>query len=365
MGLLESRRTGDSDARMIQTLAATHHRLLPGDLRISDKAVEVRGVALAPAGLTHALKFFINGRPVDELHYPAADETMERRFSEIDGIGGFYAAMRSNTEELLRDRYLRVDASPTGAYVAHDWRHAMWFSNPLRETLPMPPADNIIRVVGDANTARFCMGGASIVQKVRSYLCEMGRDWNAITSILDWGCGAGRISRYLLTESRAYVFGVDIDGDNVAWCRENLHPGRFEKVPLSPPTQLPSTHFDLVIGTSVMTHLTEDMQFAWLAELQRITKPGAILFLSISGPVQFAFMGLSTTAFMEKERLGFIDARRDASLDGHVDDPAYYRTVWHSRAYVREQWGKYFDVLAIVDGIAALQDFVVLQRRLG
>jgi len=350
-------------ALVIELAAPTHHRLLTGDLVLTNDSLETRGIAVAPDGLTGSMAFFVNGQLCDEVHYPVPDDHTRRLFKHIDGAAGFKAVVTDGLNAVKSARFFRIDASPTGAYVEHDWRHAMWFMNPVHECYPFPPPDNIRRVVGDPSQARFGMGGASIVHCIGHYLREMGRDWSAFRTILDWGCGAGRMTRYLLTETGATVHGADIDSDNIAWCRANLAPGIFHVVPLAPPTAFASSTYDLVIGTSVLTHLTEEMQFAWLEELRRITRPGALLFLSVSGPVQFAYMGIPADVFAAKEQAGFLDARRDGALDGHIANADYYRTVWHSRGYIREVWGRYFDVLAFVDGIAALQDFVVLRRR--
>lgn len=352
-----------AQARALELAAPTHHRLLTGELNISDRKIEIHGLAVAPDGLTGAMTFFINGHPFDEVHWPIPDDSTRRLFSHIDGAAGFMARVTRDLASLKEARFFRIDASPTGAYVAHDWRHAMWFMNPAHERYPFPPAENIRRVVGDPDAMRFGMGGATIVHTVGALLAERSRDWSAFPRILDWGCGAGRITRYLLSETGAEVHGADIDADNIAWCAGNLAPGRFRTVPLAPPTSFADGMFNLVIGASVMTHLTEDMQFAWLAELRRITAPGALVFLSVSGPVQFAYMGLPAELFAAKEDAGFLDTRRDGALDGHIGSADYYRTVWHSRRYIASTWSRYFDVLAIVDGVASLQDFVVLRRR--
>jgi SAM-dependent methyltransferase len=238
----------------------------------------------------------------------------------------------------------------------------MWFMNPANERFPMPPAANMRRVIGDEGATRFGMGGATIFNNVASLLGEMGRDIKDCGTILDWGCGAGRITRYLLSCTEARVYGADIDEDNIDWCKRNLS-GEFIRVPLDPPTSLPNGFFDLVIGASVITHLTEAMQFAWLEEMHRITRPGALLFLSISGPTQFAHQGFPASLYRRVQELGFIDHTRDPALDGYIKDADYYRSTWHSRPYVMRHWARYFDVVAIADAVAALQDFVILRRR--
>ena len=67
--------------------------------------------------------------------------------------------------------------------------------------------------------------------------------------------------------------------------------------------------------------------------------------------------------FRKLQTEGYVDLCRDAALDEVVVDTEYYRAAMHSRPYIVQRWGEFFEVLAIVDAIAALQDFVVLRRR--
>jgi SAM-dependent methyltransferase len=218
-------------------------------------------------------------------------------------------------------------------------------------------------VIGDTSVERFAMGGAIIFNNVAALLREMGLTWKDFPRILDWGCGAGRLTRYLVGETPCAVTGVDIDADNVAWCRKTYAGGTFHTVPLRPPTDLPNGDFDLVFGLSVLTHLQEEDQFLWLRELRRITRPGALLLLSVQGPTQFAYNRFPPQLYRRLQSVGYIDLCRDAALDAVVTDKEYYRAAMHSRPYIVERWGEYFEVVAIFDAIAALQDFVLLRRR--
>lgn len=190
---------------------------------------------------------------------------------------------------------------------------------------------------------------------------ELG--WDDFTRVLDWGCGAGRLTRYLLGDTPCAVTGVDIDADNIAWCQASYPGARFEVVPLRPPTMFEDGAFDLVTGLSVVTHLQEEDQWKWLAELRRLTRPGALLFLSVQGPTQYAYNRFPAHLYRQVEDQGYLNLSRDGALDDVVVDKEYYRAAMHSRPYIVKHWGEYFEVLAIVDAIAGLQDFVVLRRR--
>ena len=351
-------------AREIQEQALRCLPLLLLDLTITSLGIEVIACAVAPYGLTEDMKFFINGQAFDEVEFPIVDPELQSKFFAVPWAGTkVRARATTNLGSLVSAPYFRIDASPTGVLVPGNWRQAMSIPNPSRERFALPPADNMRRVVGDDSPIRFALGGATTFHNVGAYLAELGHTWSDFPRILDWGCGAGRVTRYLLAETQAEVHGVDIDPQNIAWCNSVLTTGIFECISPIPPTRFPDNYFDLVIGCSVLTHLSEEMQMAWLAELQRIARPGALLFLSVTGPTQFAYNGLPYGLFRRTEEEGFVDLAHDPSLDMVINDSDYYRSTFHSRRYIVEEWSRYFQVVSIVDAIAAPQDFVVLRRR--
>ncbi len=116
--------------------------------------------------------------------------------------------------------------------------------------------------------------------------------------VLDVGCGVGRMARVLVGELRpphgAYD-GFDVSRRGIAWCRRHYRdtpvPFRFAHVDLLHPVYHPTgtlspaafrfpyadASFDLVIATSVFTHLLEDVADRYLAEAARVLAPGGRL----------------------------------------------------------------------------------------
>lgn len=351
-------------ARELEQAVMQHLPFLPAEIAVTAGAIELRAHAAAPCGLTADMAFFVNGHRFTEVTYPAHDPGLHGKFRILPGMGlAVHARMTDLTEDLTSARFLRFDACPLGGYVSGNWRQAIHYMNPDHENFPMPPETNIKRVIGDTSPIRFAMGGATIFKNIEALLGELGQEWSHFPQILDWGCGAGRVTRYLLSETRSVVSGADIDPDNIAWCRSNLTGGEFTTVPLRPPSAFADRRFDMVIGLSVMTHLSEGDQWLWLGELRRITRPGALILLSVSGPTQFAYTDFPLRLYRQLEMQGFLDLARDPALDEVISDNEYYRAAFHSREYILARWQQYFDIVAILDGIAAVQDFVVLRRR--
>ena len=95
------------------------------------------------------------------------------------------------------------------------------------------------------------------------------------TRILDWGCGPGRIVRHLpslLPNSK--VYGTDYNNDYINWCKKNLNGINFSFNKIDPPMHFEGSFFNVVIGLSIFTHLSERNHFDWISELHRVVKFG-------------------------------------------------------------------------------------------
>jgi SAM-dependent methyltransferase len=144
--------------------------------------------------------------------------------------------------------------------------------------------------------------------------------------------------------------------------------------PWLPPLQFADGAFDLVIVISVFTHLPRDYQDAWLAELQRVTRPGGVMLATAHGDahwrqtwdVGFAAAPRrvrlrSKLLALERRLCGFTHWRGDG---WERFFPDYYHTSWHRPGYVRRHWSRWFDVVRIEEATEpGGHDFVVLAHR--
>jgi SAM-dependent methyltransferase len=101
-------------------------------------------------------------------------------------------------------------------------------------------------------------------------------------SILDFGCGCGRVTRYW-ADFNGSVAGSDVNRKAIAWCREHLDFASFLENGLEPELDIEDETFDVVYALSVFTHLTGDLQLAWRDELHRVLGPGGRLLISTHG----------------------------------------------------------------------------------
>jgi SAM-dependent methyltransferase len=251
------------------------------------------------------------------------------------------------------------DGSPRFADQEFFWRGAGIGADPSPE--------HIYRVAGPASQNFMRLTGATWNEKLqRLYSRLTGRSIDACGPILDWGVGCARIARYFPEHLRSRVHGVDIDAFNIEWCRQNIPGIQFEVTLPTPPLPFADRHFELVYGHSVLTHLSEQDQHAWLRELARVTQPGGHCLLTVLNEVSWFIRYYpdnrtpdSVAAFLEA---GFYD---DGTVDVGVDSaaPGTYRNVSHTQSYVRRVWSEYLEVVSIIQNFAGMQSLVVLRRR--
>jgi len=150
--------------------------------------------------------------------------------------------------------------------------------------LPLPPA-RLRAQVGPrhADAEFFLRSGRQQAEIVRTLVSEDGRAIDDFDALLDWGCGCGRILRNWKDLTRPRIAGCDINAEMVAWCDEQLPFAEVAVNDLSPPLPYTDSSFDLVYAFSVMTHLTLDLQHAWMRESLRVLKPGGYFLFSTLG----------------------------------------------------------------------------------
>ncbi len=227
--------------------------------------------------------------------------------------------------------------------------------------LLMLPRPELMRRVVGVDAPDFLVSGQESLENLLALLARVDKRLEDFESILDFGCGCARTTRFFLYYgARNPPTGVDVDADQIEYCQQVLSQvGRFERIPEYTPTQLGSGAFDLVYSISTFTHFREDMQHAWLTELQRVTRPGAILVLTFHN--EHSEANIPEELMPEYREKGFVFVQ---GLARSAHNPEYYHAAFHTHDYVRRVWSQYFDVLDIVPRcINNNQDAVILRRR--
>lgn len=337
-----------------------------------DASLTLHGWALPPlTGQTGT--FTVNGTPLSagDVAYPLWRPDVANVFWYVPNSvrSGFNCTIRWRALGYVEADILRIDY--VDAKRMNPWGdHQAFYLRPglLDTPYPIPPHQNILRVAGYGEAAKFLLDGYTTLIKLQRLLeMHAGRSLSEFTSVLDWGCGCGRLTRHLieaLQASNTIITGIDIDQENIDWCQNNLPRGLFYLCGLQPPIHLSSATFDLIVGLSVLTHLDESTQHAWLNELKRVAAPGAFLLLSIHGNTSVCRSNVSRDWLDRWNRRGVDDSGKDPALSAVINNSEYYRSTFHTTAYVRETWAKYFDVVMIVEGfLSNNQDMVVLRAK--
>lgn len=238
----------------------------------------------------------------------------------------------------------------------------------------MPPRRLRART-GAPGRREFAQGGRQAAAELIEALAGAGAGTSSFTAVLDFGCGSGRVLPWMAAQLGARrCAGCDVDAEAVAWAGRH-HPGLELVASRSePPLPWPAGSFDLIYSISVFSHLDEPGQDRWLAELARLLGPGGRAVLTVHGAHafdQFRHRRVRTAwcapESFERGPLGtdeFLFVPYERSRWNRTDlpgvDPAY-GLAFHGEAYVRERWGRWFQVDGVVPRrVTGWQDAVVL-----
>lgn len=190
---------------------------------------------------------------------------------------------------------------------------------------PLPGVLRRISVAGTPSAAWFLASGQAGADGLREALAANGHSLEESGAILDFGVGCGRVIRHLEPlAGRVRLCGVDINSSSIAWSRRHLPFAEFAVCPLAPPLAYPSDSFGLVYALSVFTHLPEDLQLAWIAEMRRLLRPGGLLFLTVHG---VSYLGDLAPEEQREFAAGNLVVRRAATAGSNLCG-AYHPAGW-------------------------------------
>jgi len=206
--------------------------------------------------------------------------------------------------------------------------------------LPLPPARLRAQIgPSHANPRVFLESGRTQAELIRTLVDEAGTSIDDVGALLDWGCGCGRVLRHWSQLEHTRVFGCDINPNMIAWCRENLPFATVAVTDLEPPLPYEEETFGLLYAFSVFTHLTEELQHAWMRECERVLAPGGYLLISTMGEYYLSRGRLSSAeeeSFQNGDVVVLYEGAPGTSLC----------SAYHPSAYVHEQLARGFEVVA-------------------
>ena len=149
--------------------------------------------------------------------------------------------------------------------------------------LPVPPPRLRVEVAGTPGLEWFLESGRQQAEIIRAAAERNGAPIGSVGSLLDFGCGCGRVLRHWAALEGPEIFGSDYNEGLAAWCAANLPFVTASVNQLAPPLRYEDGKFGLVYAISVFTHLPHDFERAWIDELSRIIAPGGMLLVTTHG----------------------------------------------------------------------------------
>ena len=180
-----------------------------------------------------------------------------------------------------------------------------------------------------------------VIGQLEDALAAAGKNWKDIRSVLEFGCGYGRITRLLVQKIEPSKVSVcDVIGQGARFCAREFG---VRAVPAS--TEITDFHADpsdLVFFISVHTHISERRLVALQKKLKDLLRPGGVL----------VFTTMGWTSATHTERYGPRWVNRSARIVAELRDRGF---SFHPYGYYRDAdygmaWETYEHATALIRG---------------
>jgi len=189
---------------------------------------------------------------------------------------------------------------------------------------PIPPPHLMHLVAASEDVAWFLDGGQRGASSLVSILEKNGVRLESLGSVLDFGCGVGRVLRHWAGLQGPTFHGTDYNPLLINWCQKNLPFAQCQLNELGGGLSYPDESFDLIYALSVFTHLDENLQGFWIKELSRTLRPGGYLFITTHGEHYFSQLDDEEQARYRGGELVVVGSRREGSNDCAAFHPEGY-----------------------------------------
>lgn len=221
----------------------------------------------------------------------------------------------------------------------------------------------------------------NFVSLFRGYAGALGAPIGRDTQLLDFGCGWGRFLRFFWKDvAPANLHGCDVNTAILEVCRQTSVPGAL--IHISPGGSLPyeDGSMDAVMAYSVFTHLPETEHRVWMQEFKRVTRPGAVVALTLEprrfldfiesipansesawhqGLRRFASQIPELRQRFDRGELAYLPTGGGAELDA-----SHYGDAVVPLSFIEQNWGPEFKVCDYIDDPNRFwQAVLILQRQ--
>jgi SAM-dependent methyltransferase len=227
---------------------------------------------------------------------------------------------------------------------------------------PIPSADLIYLVVGHRDRSLFDRSRRESAELIISLLGQAGVDHRNFRSILDYGCGCGRVlagwEGRLSSETR--LFGCDINPLLVDFCQKNISHVDVLRTSYYPPLPYQDGQFDFIYAISVYTHLSLPAMLQWTGEFARILRPGGIALITSHGsffaPDLDSLSKQGSALLAEKGYYIHLHDSPENKFEGSNSYATFVSPDFLKRLFIG------FDLIRMFPGVSYRQDFAIFRR---
>lgn len=229
----------------------------------------------------------------------------------------------------------------------------------------LPPSGNMMAKGPDAQGV-FVRQGTRMFAVIERCILAHGFDRPIPDlSILDFGCGNGRVALPFFDKYHRPSVCADVDPQVIAYLKEAIPGANPIKTGYEPPLPFADQSFDVIYALSVWTHLPAEHQSMWLTEIARILKDDGLALLSTSSYAALASRRRTLPAWRD---VTDIDLKEQGFIFKASPPPrgvtGVYGYAAHDPEWVRRHWANWFEVretkLGAIEGV---QDLHVLSKR--
>lgn len=235
-------------------------------------------------------------------------------------------------------------------------RNALFLKKGAPDGLPMPTPKLMHIVCGRYNLEGLYVNGKLGAGCIRGILEKNGLNFGKFSSVLDFGCGCGRIIRFWHDEKNVKLYGTDYNKALISWCQESLRFARFSVNQLDKRMDYPDEQFDFIYAISVFTHLSEPLQRFWMDELKRILRPGGYMYITVLGT-------RNLDKLSDEEKVKYSEGNLIIENSGYPGTNIC--RVFHPEKYFREKMTRGMSVVDFIPGgakDAESQDVFLLKK---
>ncbi|KAA3512592.1 class I SAM-dependent methyltransferase [Agrobacterium vitis] len=236
-------------------------------------------------------------------------------------------------------------------------------------TSKLPPPGLVALVNGHTDLVAFANSRRPAADIIVEFLTAVEEPLHRFKSILDFGCGCGRIVAGFegLLPQGTKISGCDVNPKLLNFSRDAVSFAEFVVNDQTPPLPFPDGQFDLVYCSSVFTHMSQSGLEAWASELRRIVMPNGVVLVTHHG-TKYAGVLEQLSSFGSRilAEQGFYVHWHEqrADEDGSNDIATFASSDFMLRLF------KGFDLIRIFPGVTygpnafcADQDTIIFRRR--